>query len=184
MEHFYQNIHGWPNELPEVYAEMVSNAPTTGSHFIEVGCFKGASSAAMCVEIINSGKNIKFDCIDIWGESHIELTEALGNVTWPDNALYEEFINNMKPVEGYFTAIQMSSTDAANLYEDNSLDFVCIDAAHDYENVKNDILSWLPKIKSGGVLAGDDYNWPNVKKAVNELCPNHTANIAWKWTKP
>ena len=37
------------------------------------------------------------------------------------------------------------------------MDFVFLDAAHDYENVKEDILSWYPKVKVGGWLTGHDY---------------------------
>ena len=168
MEHFYENIHGYPNLMPQMYEMMVKRIPAdTPAHFVEVGCLQGASAAAMCVEIINSGKQIKFDCVDIW-ESE-------------DN--YEKFLKNLEPVAGYFSAIKMPSVEAAKLYEDNSLDFVCIDAYHSYECVKEDILSWFPKIKPGGILGGDDYlfkfnhkhkptlnDYP-VKKAVDEIFP-------------
>ena len=58
--------------------------------------------------------------------------------------------------------------------EDGSLDFVFIDASHEYEHVKADILKWYPKVKNGGVLAGHDC-YPNnpefggVYKAVTEI---------------
>jgi len=80
------------------------------------------------------------------------------------NIVYHACDNSLNP-------IRKKSTEAAKLYEDNSLDFVFIDAAHDYENVKADITSWYPKIKIGGVIAGHDYyeSWPEVKMAVNEF---------------
>lgn len=46
-----------------LYSEMVNRFPS-GSHFFEIGSWKGKSSAYMAVEIVNSGKDIKFDCID------------------------------------------------------------------------------------------------------------------------
>ena len=58
----------------------------------------------------------------------------------------------------------------------NSLDFVYIDASHDYDSVKEDIKHWLPKIRENGILAGDDMEWhlgDGVKRAVNELLPKH-----------
>jgi hypothetical protein len=58
------------------------------------------------------------------------------------------------------------------MFQDKSLDFVYIDAAHDYENVKKDILAWLPKVKNGGYIAGHDYRYdPNigVYEAVNDI---------------
>ena len=64
----------------------------------------------------------------------------------------------------------MISIEASKLYEDNSLDFVFIDASHEYEDVKADILSWLPKVKIGGILAGHDYNtFEGVNRAVDEI---------------
>lgn len=65
------------------------------------------------------------------------------------------------------------SQDAANLFDDRSLDFVYIDAGHNYENVSIDIRAWTPKVKRQSFIAGDDYNLPGVKKAVTEILPNH-----------
>ena len=79
----------------------------------------------------------------------------------------------MKPVENYYKPIRSPSVEAASRFEDNTLDFVFIDASHEYEDVKNDINAWLPKVKNGGILAGHDYYlgddyFPGVKKAVDE----------------
>ncbi len=63
------------------------------------------------------------------------------------------------------------STKAAATIPNNSLDFVFIDGAHDYESVCEDISAWVPKIKKGGLIIGDDYyeEFPGVIKAVNEF---------------
>ena len=67
-------------------------------------------------------------------------------------------------------AVRLSSLESAKLYPDRSLDFVFIDASHEYEDVKQDILSWYPKIKKGGYIAGHDYTtFDGVQKAVNEI---------------
>ena len=182
LNHFWHRIQGWPNQLPYVYSEVVKKFPE-GSHFVEVGAWKGASTAAMAVEIINSGKQIHFDVVDTWEGSEEHQDDHLVK----ENKLYEEFLRNMEPVRGYINPIRMTSTDAAKLYADNSLDFVSIDANHEYEHVKADILAWLPKIKSGGMFAGDDFHhtWPGVVQAVNELLPGFEhSTAAWWWTKP
>jgi predicted O-methyltransferase YrrM len=59
--------------------------------------------------------------------------------------------------------------DACKLYQDNSLDFVFIDASHEYQDVKEDIINWLPKVKIGGIIAGHDIGSPEVGKAVVEV---------------
>jgi predicted O-methyltransferase YrrM len=55
------------------------------------------------------------------------------------------------------------------LLENESLDFVFIDACHEYENVITDINAWLPKIRPGGLLCGHDKDMDGVKKATQEL---------------
>jgi hypothetical protein len=78
----------------------------------------------------------------------------------------------------------MTSLEAAKLYPDNSLDFVLIDASHDYPSVHADILAWLPKVKSGGILAGDDLPWFGVKRAVDELLPGYkNCRAYWVFNK-
>lgn len=52
----------------------------------------------------------------------------------------------------------MSGNDANKLFLDEYLDLVYIDASHRYEDVINDIKTWLPKIKKGGYLSGHDYH--------------------------
>ena len=65
---------------------------------------------------------------------------------------------------------------AAHCFADGQLDFVYIDALHYYEDVREDIELWYPKVRKGGILAGHDYldGWaPNyvygVKSAVDEF---------------
>jgi hypothetical protein len=51
---------------------------------------------------------------------------------------------------------------------------VFIDAGHTYQEAKQDILSWMPKVTPGGILSGHDYSdhFPGVKKAVDETLRN------------
>ena len=42
---------------------------------------------------------------------------------------------------------------------------------HDYDNVKADILAWLPKIKDNGIICGHDFyeDFPGCIEAVREV---------------
>jgi predicted O-methyltransferase YrrM len=165
MEHFYQSLGENWFTYPGLYSMVVDRFPTN-SHFVEVGVWKGMSAAYMAVEIINSGKNIRFDCVDNW--EYIDSQEEIPETMF-DN-LYETFLNNIEPVKHIITPVRELSWDGAKHYEDESLDFIFIDAAHDYESVKKDITAWFPKIKKGGIISGHDYSWsPGVREAVNEF---------------
>jgi hypothetical protein len=169
MNHiFHEEQFGEPwFSFPNLYSRMVEKFPS-GSKFVEVGSWKGKSSAYMAVEIVNSNKKIDFYCVDTWEGSieHAGMQELA--------RLYDIFIDNMRPVEPYYFPLKMKSLEAVTKFEDNSLDFVFIDASHEYDDVKEDINAWLPKLKPGGILAGHDYYtnsefFPGVYAAANEL---------------
>lgn len=130
----------------------------SGSHFVEVGSFLGQSTAAMAAFIAQVNKNIKFDAIDLFELSEFSDEEHFEVLKEFNNDLFGAFKDNLKlaGVEKYVNILKMASKDAAKLYENESLDFVMIDASHEYEDVKEDINCWLPKVKVGGILAGDD----------------------------
>ena len=163
---FGENWFSYPN----LYKRVVSEAKD-GDVFVELGAWKGRSTSCLAVEIANSKKDITLYVIDTW-EGSVEHVGNSEETSLP--TLYETFLNNMKPVEEYFIPIKLSSDEASKKFKDSSLDFVFLDASHEYEDVKNDINNWLPKVRNGGILAGHDYYvdrydfFPGVKQAVNE----------------
>jgi predicted O-methyltransferase YrrM len=169
MEHFYHTIQGWFN-YESIYDRAVQSAGSD-AHFVEVGSWRGRSTAYMAVIIANSGKRIRFDAVDTWRGSPAEAVHMNDPAVIADT-LYNEFIANMEPVKSIVNPIRMTSVAAAETYPDASLDFVLIDGSHEYQDVVDDILAWKPKLKPGSVLAGDDYAWPGVQRAVMELLPD------------
>lgn len=169
MEHFYNNVdsENWMG-CEGLYSRVVKKF-NSGSKFVEVGTWKGKSACYMAVEIINSGKDISFDCVDTWAFIEDQkncIPEQLFN------NLFETFLKNIAPVKDKINIVKSISWDGANLYENESLDFVYIDAGHDYESIKKDINAWYPKVKKGGIISGHDYvdhSTCGVKRAVNEF---------------
>lgn len=139
---------------PKLYSEAVSNCSyQKRSHFVEVGSWKGKSACFMAVEIINSHKSIKFDCVDCWLEEKA----------------YSEFIKNTRPVSGSINVVKQYSKEASKYYLNNSLDFVFIDAHHTYKAVTEDIKYWYPKVRPGGILAGHDFWSKTDTKCISEV---------------
>ena len=179
LNHIYQESQFGENwfSYPNLYRKMVEKFPS-GSKFVEIGSWKGKSSAFMAVEIANSNKNIEFYCVDTW-EGSVEHQDR-------DDlkSLYDTFNQNMMPLKDYHIPLKMISLEAVEKFEDKSLDFVFIDASHEYEDVKKDIISWLPKVKEGGIIAGHDYYlngtdfFPGVKQAVNETLKSNELEFA------
>lgn len=105
---------------------------------------------------------------------------------------YLECMENLKEHSGRFETHRQTSSEAVGAFKDGSLDFVYLDANHGYEAVKRDLEAWWPKVREGGMLAGDDYGvveeqWVDfghgrvrfgVKKAVDEWALKERKNIS------
>jgi hypothetical protein len=86
----------------------------------------------------------------------------------------EEYKQAIKKI-GLFSnykLLRMKFSEAYDLFDDESLDFVYIDGyAHNGEEGGSTIFDWSKKVKIGGVISGDDYHkdWPLVIEAVDEF---------------
>lgn len=188
MEHYYTKIEDNMFTYPGLYQEMVKTF-ITGSKFAEIGCWKGQSTAYMAVEIANSKRDIELYCIDVWkGDGVYTSEEELNNISESEstsNELYNIFLKNMEPVKHIVKPIRKTSIEASKDFPDEYFDFVFLDANHDYEKIKEDIIHWYPKVKRGGVFAGHDLAWTGVRKAVTELLKEavYEQELCWRIKK-
>jgi hypothetical protein len=167
MEHFYKNIPGW-FAFEALYREVVANAPQAGSLFVEVGSWQGRSAAFMGVEIINSHKDIEFVCIDPWTDGGPDLKDTEYGKSIEGKDLFSVFRDNVAPVAEAIRSMRMTSLEAVNNFDDESIDFLMLDGDHNYPVVRDEIIAYLPKMKKGGIISGDDYMWPGVSQSVEE----------------
>jgi predicted O-methyltransferase YrrM len=139
----------------------------------EIGVARGYFSKIICMQC----PQIKLYSVDAWalwdGATHGETQETFEN-------LYKSAVNRLSGFPNN-QIVRDFSMNAVKRFADKSLDFVYIDAAHDYKAVTEDIREWSKKVRKGGIVAGDDYAFPqemeglgdffdsnySVKKAVN-----------------
>jgi predicted O-methyltransferase YrrM len=122
---------------------------------VEVGSFAGVSSELfalnvkhiICVDPYQPYPEIQFSAICDAENSFADMMRGYNNIS----------------------KVKMTSKNASSIIADDSLDFVYIDGAHDYENVLNDLKCWFPKIKKGGYIGGHDFNMPGVNSAINDF---------------
>lgn len=127
---------------------------------VEVGSFEGVSTLlfASCVNTVYS-----VDCYDY-------KVPPTGRIPSHDRLFVEAerlFISRTKDVKN-IVKIRKTSVEAAKDFEDYSLDAVYIDAEHDEDSVREDIRTWTPKLKRGGILSGHDFNLPHIKRILVE----------------
>lgn len=163
-----------------------------GSCFVEVGTYLGRSLCSLAEVVEQSGKTFTVIGIDtcrgngpegLRGKDYHGAAVARGGGTFA-GALHKNILNC-----GYGDAILLiigDSLTCSRMFGNASLDWVHLDARHDYLSVKADIEAWLPKVKIDGWLSGDDYDpvkWPEVVKAVRDLLPgaNAWSTHQWRW---
>jgi predicted O-methyltransferase YrrM len=119
----------------------------------EIGCRLGEGSTQVFLSTMpETGKLL---CVDTWrGSPNVRQHQELVS---RENAL-NSFMAKLEATRGSIEvqSFVSSSVSAASLIRDKSLDLVFIEADHSYGAVRKDILAWMPKVKSGGIICGHD----------------------------
>lgn len=132
----------------------------------EIGVEQGDYSEILC----RANPNLKLYSIDAW-KAHRGYRDHTRQSKL--DRFYETTKQKLAPYNCQI--IRKFSLDAVRDFPDRSLDFVYIDANHNFQNVTNDIVEWSKKVKIGGIIAGHDYykqkhasNW-HVWYVVNSI---------------
>ena len=129
---------------------------------VEVGIFEGNFS----ILLLENTALEKLYCVDSWLQKYMRPRVDAKKIQATS-------LNRLQAHKDRVEILNMDSLEAAKQIEDESIDFIYIDADHRYEPVKADLNAWWPKVKTGGCLAGHDYKniYPKkrVKEAVDEF---------------
>ena len=165
------------------FYEVLKNKPHV------VGCEVGVHTGLMPMRLMRALPKIEtYIVVDPW-ESYVKYDGKTYRKpghkvikTW-DKAIMDFFKNTYK-YRHKIMMLRMTSVQASKHFEDESLDWVFIDANHEYEYIKENLHIWSVKVKEGGVVAGHDYKNPKEKskgwgitKAVDEFVPKNKLNV-------
>eukprot|EP00667_Euglena_gracilis_P016120 EG_transcript_16810 len=102
----------------------------------------------------------RYYLVDAW-QPQENYSEAANVPFHEQEANLVETRKHMQPF-GYRTVfLRMFTSEAAKQIPDASLDYVYIDARHDYCGAKEDLLNYWPKVRPGGIFAGHDFYYAN-----------------------
>ncbi len=178
----WRNVPGY-FDFQDIYADAVARAPADGAHFVEVGVLFGKSMLFMAEAIRASGKHITFDAVDRFGWSPASVVkqfnelprdcdEVPGVKAAIAEAGLEKLVRTFLQLAGladFANLVVATGQERARAYPDASLDFVFLDADHGYQDTVELLRAYLPKMKTGGALAGHDFGLPGVAQAVDEV---------------
>ena len=191
-------IPGYITDAEErVLREIFLPYNTRGSIGVEIGSLHGRSS----VEIASSVPNATLYCIDGWdgydSSSDLFTVEEQERMSYPKKGTLctLEFFRkntqgcpNIVPIRGY-SPQHIRNWNAA-------VSFVFLDALHANPSDWDNILFWMPRLKSGGRFAGHDYypdrsQWPDVydnvkslEKQLQRSVINPRGTSIWYFDKP
>lgn len=155
---------------------------------VELGVWKGASSE----KFVKKTKHLHL--VDAWApesyqvseehgtfEDYLERYSKLVGSKNPDdfvkyyNKIYENVKDKFKELP--VTIHRMSTEDFFKSFSDK-VDWVYVDAAHDYKGCLKDLKNSVNILKSDGKIYGDDYNnKPGVKQAVDHFIKETGYNL-------
>lgn len=149
------------------------------------GCELGVWDAKTSVELLTSFPTLYLSMIDPWSSENIIGSMKIGKRQTTMDNHYKHSCKVTEFAADRRNVVRKRSMEAVSDFQDESLDFVFVDANHKYEYVKEDVNSWWPKIKPGGLLVGHDYNgnmerkhklW-GVKRAVDEFADKNGLEV-------
>lgn len=174
----WNDIPGW-FQWRSGQEEAVRHFPE-GSRIVEVGNYLGRSLCSLADAAQAGGKKFTLIGVDTCRGSGAEGARGKdyhGAAVAEGGGTFAGQLHRNIVACGFAEVISLIVADsdtASAFFADGSLDWVHLDARHDCESVKADIRTWLPKVKTGGWLSGDDYDeikWAGVVRAVRELLP-------------
>jgi predicted O-methyltransferase YrrM len=130
------------DNLADLFRELNFNAG------VELGVEQGIYSEILC----KANPNLKLYCVDAW-TAYREYRDHVSQDKL--NKFYEEAKTRLSAYN--CEIINKFSMEAVKQFENNSLDFIYIDANHEIPWVIEDIFWWSKKVRPGGIISGHDY---------------------------
>lgn len=153
---------GWFNHGQKILGLVEQHRPTV---CVELGTWLGASAIPVARAIRRWHGSLT--CVDTWAGT-ID-GQSLYRAPW----MLASCARNM--VEAGVSAnlrLIPSTTIEAAAWWDEPIDYLYVDADHSYESVFADLRAWVPHVKPGGLILGDDYGsdmYPGVRTAWDEF---------------
>lgn len=141
-----------PIEIPNANRDTLARLTYLLGHTrgVEVGVERAKYSEVL----LRENPLLHLTCVDRWMpmrhyRDHVDSSKL--------ERFYVESQERLSPYRERVTFMRALSVDAAQKFEDRSLDFVYIDANHNIQSVIADLAAWSPKVRVGGIVAGHDY---------------------------
>lgn len=142
-------------------------------NYLEIGVFKGDNVIDMTKSYCKH-PNSKLYCVDPWID-YPEYREYKQQI----ESIYDVFIEriNAENLRDKVVVYRDFSHNVVPAFQDSFFDIAFIDGNHETEFVYKDGVMALPKVKSGGTLIFDDYDWSETKKGIDDFLKDYSTQL-------
>lgn len=180
----WHGILPWSGHRPFAYDLVRFIGPRI---IVELGTHYGTSFYTFCHAVKDGNLNSQCIAIDTWeGDSHSGFY---------DNDVYEtvrDIANRFFP--NIHTLKRSRFSEAVTQFDDGSIDLLHIDGYHTLEAVTEDYETWLPKLRSNGVIlfhdiahTGDEFGvyilWDKLSREYPRRAFSHSWGLGVLWPK-
>jgi hypothetical protein len=137
-----RNVGEWSGHVAFASDLIVATQPEM---IVELGTHWGEAYFTFCQTVEEHGLSCLCYAVDHWlGDEHAGRygEEVFDEVQRYNERYYRNFSN----------LIRASFDDAVSQFDDGSIDLLHVDGLHTYGAVSRDFQTWLPKVKSGGIV--------------------------------
>ncbi len=173
------NLPGWSTDILRFYDALAAELKD-GAVCVELGVFCGRSLAFLHEKL--AGRGCSLTGVDSWKQGY--PWSPYGATPPAQGGFFGACLREMQIHAADMLAdtriVRWDTADAASLFADSTIDFLFVDAGHDYGEALADLLAWVPKVKAGGIIAGHDYSagqFPGVVQAVHEVFGEHNVYV-------
>jgi predicted O-methyltransferase YrrM len=127
---------------------------------VEIGSYLGGSGYFLAAGAAEGDSDTSLFCIDTWMNDG--MSEGQRD-TWI------EFNENVSRFSSIIIPCRGGSKEIAQTFS-REIDLLFIDGDHTFDGCMRDVESWLPLVRSGGIVLFHDYGWADgVQKVVHIL---------------
>ncbi len=182
IEKLLPTLPGWCTiEKGKRLAKLAADSRT--KLCVELGVFGGRSLVSIAVGLARNGFG-RVDGIDPYTVSaSLEGSNDPTNDAWWAKVDYEDVFRQAKAaleendLSKYARIVRVGSLNAADQYEDESVDLLHADSNHSEEVSVAEVYAWTRKIRLNGFWIADDSNWPTLRRAQELLEANGFARV-------
>lgn len=141
----------------QIFKDKVKDNPVV---MLEAGVYRGYYSK----ELFNAFNCERLYLMDKWYTSY-----ESGKYNVPEMLDYAKTAMSFFDMKDNVMMIKADSL-LFDLWPDEHFDFVYLDNDHSYPHCTKEFPMYWEKVKKGGMLSGDNYEAPGVRRALDEFC--------------